>query len=448
MRLFDLFATRPAGIAVRACSLLMFLVAALLCFAQQPADAPTGYDNQTNGLVDQKTHASDQVAFDRVLAVDDGLGPLYNGQSCRECHENPTSGGASQITALRVGHLDAQGYFQDPEIPVARGEQTIKGRSLVNDRSICPNVNAPNTDVQEHVPDTETIRAAHISLSMLGDGYVEAVSDATLLAISQTQCSRDNGRICGEALRVPIVEAPGQTGIGRFGWKDQQSSVLSFAGDAYLNEMGITNKLFKKEVVYLCNTVIEPNESAGPDGLENLDLIARFVRATKAPAPDATSAATPSARHGAELFAKIGCETCHTSSLVTAAAGTKIDGGAFTVPEALGSKTIHPYGDYLLHDVGTGDGIVIFPLETDPTLDAGTALAVTPLAELQSTQSKFRTAPLWGVRMRPRLMHDGASDTLSDAILRHKGEALQTAQTFQKLSSSDQQDLLNFLKSL
>lgn len=444
----DLFATRRAGITAMGCCLSIFLIAALLCFAQQPVDAPTGYDNQTNGLVDQKTHASDQVAFDRVLGVDDGLGPLYNGQSCRECHENPTSGGASQISALRVGHLDAQGHFQDPDIPVARGEQIIKGRSLVNDRSICPNINSPNTDVQEHVPDTETIRAVHISLNMLGDGYVEAVPDATLLAISQAQCSRDSGRICGKALRVPVVEAPGHAGIGRFGWKDQQSSVLSFAGDAYLNEMGITNKLFKKEVVYLCNTVIEPNESAGPDGLENLDLIARFVRATKAPARDATLAATPSAQHGAELFAKIGCETCHVSSLVTAPTGTKIDGGAVTVPEALGSKTIHPYSDYLLHDVGTGDGIVIFPSETDPTFDPATASAVASPAELQSTQNKFRTAPLWGVRMRPRLMHDGTSDTLGDAILRHKGEALQTTQAFQKLGSSDQQDLLNFLKSL
>jgi len=439
-------ATWRAGVVAGAGAFSIFLIAALLCFAQQPADAPTGYDNQTNGLVDQKTHASDQVAFDRVLGVDDGLGPLYNGQSCRECHENPTSGGASQITALRVGHLDAQGDFQDPEIPVARGEQTIKGRSLINDRSICPNINSPNTDVQEHVPDTETIRAVHISLNMLGDGYVEAVPDAALLAISQAQCSRDSGRICGKALHVPVVEAPGQAAIGRFGWKDQQASVLSFAGDAYLNEMGITNKLFKKEVVYLCNTVIEPNENAGPDGLENLDLIARFIRATRAPARDATLAATPSAQHGGEVFAKLGCESCHVSSLVTAPAGTKIDGGQFTVPEALGSKTIHPYGDYLLHDVGTGDGIVIFPAETDPTLDPATS--ATPLAEFQSTRNKFRTAPLWGVRMRPRLMHDGASDTLSDAILRHKGEALQTEQAFQGLSSSDQQDLLNFLKSL
>ncbi|HEY6465497.1 MAG TPA: hypothetical protein VIY69_05860, partial [Candidatus Acidoferrales bacterium] len=159
MSLPDLFATRRAGITAMGCCLSIFLIAALLCFPQQLVDAPTGYDNQTNGLVDQKTHASDQVAFDRVLGVDDGLGPLYNGQSCRECHENPTSGGASQISALRVGHLDAQGHFQDPEIPVARGEQIIKGRSLVNDRSICPNINSPNTDVQEHVPDTETIRA-------------------------------------------------------------------------------------------------------------------------------------------------------------------------------------------------------------------------------------------------------------------------------------------------
>jgi CxxC motif-containing protein (DUF1111 family) len=367
----------------------------------------------------------------------------------------------------------------------------IKGRSLVNDRSICPNADSPNTEIQERVPDTETIRAEHLSLSLLGDGYVEAISDATFLAISKAQCSRDGGRICGQALRVPIVEAPGQMGVGRFGWKDQQASLLSFAGDAYVNEMGITNKLFTKEVAYLCNTIREPNEGPNAQGLENLDFIARFLRATKAPARDAELAATPDAKHGAELFAKIGCDTCHVSSLTTAQAGTKINGGAFEVPEAIGGKTIHPYSDYLLHDVGTGDGIVIFGTETtgpaapaasananpgtaasaaanvDGAAGAGAAAGVggaanagasanagaaasatAPSADLQATQSKVRTAPLWGVRLRPRLMHDGASLTLREAVLRHKGEASITTQAFQNLAAADQQAILNFLKSL
>jgi CxxC motif-containing protein (DUF1111 family) len=425
---------------------------ALLCSAQQLAqqgtqessEAPTGFDNQTNGLVDQKTHLLDQAPFDRVLGVDEGLGPLYSGQSCRECHQNPTSGGASQITALRVGHLDAQGNFQNPEIPIAHGEQVVKGRSLVNDRAICPNAENA-TEIQERVPDKENVRALHLALNLLGDGYVEAVPDAELMAISKAQCTK-GGKICGQALKVPIVEAPGQMGVGRFGWKDQQASLLSFVGDAYVNEMGVTTRLFTKEVVYLCNTIREPNEMPGDDGLENLDFIARFLRAAEAPARDAELAATPRAQHGAQVFAKLGCDACHISSLTTAPVGTKTNGGAFTIPDALGGKTIHPYGDYLLHDVGTGDGIVIFASETAATPSGTAPAAIDP--ELRATQNKMRTAPLWGVRFRPRLMHDGASMTMSDAIARHKGEASDSSAAFAKLNAADKQALLDFLRSL
>jgi CxxC motif-containing protein (DUF1111 family) len=430
---------------------LLFAFGAM-SFAQQSPEAPAGYDGQSNGLVDQQTHTTDRDAFERVLEIADGLGPLYNAQSCRECHQNPVSGGSSQVTVLRVGHLDAKGHFQNPEIPINHGEQTVKGRSLINDRSICPDADSPHTEIQERVPDSENIRATHISLNLLGDGYVEAIPDQTLLDISQQQCKKDNGRICGQALRVPVVEAPGQTAIGRFGWKDQQASLLSFSGDAYVNEMGITTRLFPTEVEYLCNTVREPNEFPDANGLEHVDLIARFVRSTKVPDRDSRLAESPSAVHGAELFSKIGCATCHVSTFTTAPAGTKINGGQYTISPELGSKTFHPYGDFLLHDIGTGDGIVMFVTETDtPNFAPGQSAsgkANPPVDEFQGTHNKMRTAPLWGVRLRPRLMHDGASLTFSDAILRHKGEALQSSQEFQKLNHADQEALLDFLKSL
>src|SRR5579859_1235581 len=224
-------------------------------------DAPAGFDNKSNGMTDDATFQADEAKFEEVEQISDGLGPLYNAQSCRECHQNPVSGGSSQVTVLRVGHLDAKGHFQNPEISIAHGEQAVKGRSLINDRSICPNTNSPNTEIQERVPDSETIRATHMSLNLLGDGFVEAIPDQAFLEISQQQCKRDNSRICGQALRVPIVEAPGQTGVGRFGWKDQHASLLSFAGDAYLNEMGITNRLQPDEVTKLCNTASEPNDN-------------------------------------------------------------------------------------------------------------------------------------------------------------------------------------------
>src|SRR6202451_4074152 len=148
-------------------------------------------------------------------------------------------------------------------------------------------------------------------------------------------------------------------GVGRFGWKNQHASLLSFAGDAYLNEVGITNSLFPDEVTNLCNTVAEPNDKTDADGLADIDRFARFMRATKAPARDAQLAATAVAKSGEALFAKIGCAICHVPALTTAAPGTAVNGGKFAIPEALGSKTFYPYGDYLLHDIGTGDGIVI-----------------------------------------------------------------------------------------
>ena len=323
------------------------LFAAILSLAitlagARSSEAPTGFDNQSNGLVDQATHQADQAKFDEVEGISDGLGPLYNAQSCRECHQNPTSGGNSQVAELRVGHEGPDHRFQTANIPIADGTVTITGRTLVNDRAICPNAAYPATQIQERVPDSENIRTTRLTVGVLGDGYVEAVADQTLVELAQKQCKASHHKICGQVIYVPVLEAPGQTGVGRFGWKDQHASLLSFSGDAYLNEMGITTRLFPNEVTTLCNTAAEPNDKPDTDGLDDLDHFARFIRATKAPARDPQLEATPEARRGLQLFTKIGCASCHVVSLTTAPAGSKVDGGAFTVPESLGDKTFYP----------------------------------------------------------------------------------------------------------
>ena len=410
-------------------------------------EAPAGFDNKSNGMVDDATHQADQVKFDEVEGVPDGLGPLYNAQSCRECHQNPTSGGGSQVSELRVGHLGPNHQFVNPDIPIARGAQVISGRTLVNDRAICPNAAFPDTEIQERVPDSETVRTTRISLSLFGDGFVEALSDQTLIDLARDQCKTSHGKVCGLVIYVPIVEAPGQAGLGRFGWKNQHASLLSFSGDAYLNEMGITTRLFPDEVTNLCNTATEPNDQPGPDGLADVDHFARFVRASKAPARDQKLADTPAAKRGSELFGKIGCAACHVPTLATAPAGTKINGGAFEVPAALGSRAFHPYGDYLLHDVGTGDGIVIPIVEHYSRATRQMPAQCSP-ENFQKTRNRVRTAPLWGVRLRTRLMHDGNSVTLRDAIVRHAGEAEQATRDFKKLAAKDQDAVLEFLRSL
>src|ERR1700694_1012714 len=262
----------------------LFIAAAVLTFALVSVatfpDAPTGFDNKTNGMVDDATHQADQMKFDEVEQLSDGLGPLYNAQSCRECHQSPVSGAASQVTELRVGHQGPDGRFRTPDIPIAHGAEVITGRSLVNDRAICPNAAFPDKEIQERVPETESIRTFRISLNLLGDGFVEAIADQTLVDLAKKQCQSTQKRICGQVLHVPIVEAAGQTGVGRFGWKNQHASLQSFSGDAYLNEMGITSRLFPDEVTSLCSTAPQPNSPPGPDGLDDVDHFARFIRST------------------------------------------------------------------------------------------------------------------------------------------------------------------------
>ena len=168
-------------------STLLFILAGAVLFqfaahtrgqsSSQPPEGTTGFDDQSNGFSEPSRRTADQKVFEEVEHIaPDGLGPLYNAQSCRECHQTPVTGAASQITEFRVGHLDAHGVFQNPTIPINHGAELIKDRTLVNDRAIC-------VEIQEHVPDTETIRTTRLVTDVLGDGYVEAISDETLLNI-------------------------------------------------------------------------------------------------------------------------------------------------------------------------------------------------------------------------------------------------------------------------
>jgi len=337
------------------------------------------------------------------------------------CHQNPNSGAAGQITELRVGHTDANGNFVNPTIFINDGKNTITGRSIVNDRAIGP-------QAQEQIPQTENIRALRATLNTLGDGFVEAIDDNTLIAIAAGQPKLSEGRVSGEVVQAPIFEAPGQTLVGRFGWKDQHSSLLSFIADAYLNEMGITSRLRPNEVTTVLVTTTGINDQLDDLGLADIDHFAQFIRGTMVPPRDTVLAATPAAIRGEAIFAHVGCSVCHVQTITTAPAGTVIDGGMFVVPEALGNKIIHPFGDFLLHDIGTGDGIV----QVGP----------------QDTANKLRTAPLWGLREKARFMHDLRSLTIENAITRHEGEAREAARRFRELSPEDREALITFLHTL
>jgi CxxC motif-containing protein (DUF1111 family) len=376
-------------------------------------EAPAGFDNRTNGLASQADFDVAMETFEERDVIADGLGPVYNAQACSECHQNPTTGGISQINELRAGHLDAAGNFVD-----------APGGSLINDRAV-------DASIQERVPGAENIRTFRASLNVLGDGFVEAINSNTLVAIANAQPGQSGGQIAGQIIQVPVLEAPGNNRVGRFGWKNQNSSLLSFSADAYLNEIGITNRILTQENTSLGRnvSVLPFDQVPGNEDPENdIDQFTLFMRSSRVPPRDNALAGTADAQTGSNLFDAIGCNVCHTRSITTVAAGTAINGGAFIVPAALGNKIIHPFSDFLLHDIGTGDGIV---------QNGG-----------QATRNKVRTVPLWGVRTQDRHMHDGASLTFTDSILRHAGEATGVINAFRALNANQRNQIVTFLQSL
>lgn len=387
-------------------------------------EALTGFDNVSNGYLPQgpefDTLTDDNVVplrsfndnrflFEEVEVVADGLGPVYNAQSCAECHQNVATGGASQVAEHRTGRMQDGAFFES------------QGGSLVGSRATHP-------DIVERVVYEDSIRTFRISTNTLGGGYVESIANTTLLRLRREQPASMRGSV----VLAPVLEADGRPRIGRFGWKSQHASLVSFAADAYLNEMGITSPLFPEENTSSGADVgwpseYDPVQDPEDDGVD-VTAFADFMRSTKAPARGPITADVLS---GETIFSNIGCATCHAPKIVTAPPGTPINGGKFVVPEALGNKIIHPYSDFLMHDIGTGDGI-----------------PVQPTPELASTANQIRTAPLWGLRTRNRLMHDGLTFTEREAIERHAGQAAPVTARFAALSDAEQALLLTFLDSL
>lgn len=397
--------------------------------AQSGTEAPTGFDNLTNGFTLQTDHDKNREEFENEETVAEGLGPVFTARSCASCHGQPITGGGSQVLHTQAGHLDPSGNYLGATAELGDGSvfSLVPFSGFIWPRAIC-------SGAQMRLPETgssEPIRSSRIALTALGVGFVEAIPDNTIIGIAIGQPGQSGGKIAGEVVVAPIFDNGTLSfGVGRFGWKSGISSLLTFSAAAYVADLGITNRIFSTETVSQCDTVPDPEDSPNkPVGKQGIDALANFMRATKAPPRDAVLAATTDAQAGSQLFNQIGCAICHVATIQTAPAGTVINGGAFAVPPALGNKIIHPYSDFLLHDVGTGDGTVI-------------------LGEPQSMANKLRTSPLWGVRMRNRLMHDGESRTFTEAILRHAGEATDVKNNFGSLSDSQKAQVIKFLKSL
>jgi CxxC motif-containing protein (DUF1111 family) len=381
------------------------------------SEAPSGFDDKTNGFVTQAVFNVGMGAFNKHYFERDGLGPVFNLQTCLRCHQFPTIGGAGLITVIRAGVFDGKKFIAPA------------GGTLIHTSGV------PATLVEQLLPEFNVV-SKRTATSILGAGFIEALADDTLRAIASQQPKKSQGRIKGQALEVPVLESPGSKRLGRFGWKNSHASLLSFTGEALRNEIGITNPLYPTENSFNGKSVADYDKAPDPEvDFTRLDSISNFLRATKAPARIAELADTPEAQAGEKIFASVGCAICHVPTLKTMPVGAITNGGRLTINEALGDKIIHPFSDFLLHDVGTGDGIV----------ENGS----------QDTRNKIRTAPLWGLGARVKrlgdnlaLMHDGGSPTVEKAILRHAGEASLVMDAYQKLTGENKRLLLAYLSSL
>ena len=341
--------------------------------------------------------------FQSQDTAESGLGPIFNNVSCVICHASPAVGGVSANFVTRFGHSANRGF--DP--------MTAAGGSLLQDKAIDP-------AALESIPRDANVTTRRITTPLFGAGLIEAIPDSTIM--DNANARKPDG-VSGKVSMVQDA-ATGQMRVGRFGWKAQQASLLTFAGDAYLNEMGITNRVFPTEnapngnmtLLAKYDLVDDPEDQTDPaSGKADIDHFADFMRLL---APPSLLALSDDAKAGAALFVTTGCQACHQAAMVT---------GANPVA-ALDRKVVMLFSDQLLHDMGSlGDGIV-----------QGSAGA-----------REMRTSPLWGLRGRNAFLHDGRAVTVDAAIRMHDGEAAPARDRYvNRLSPALQRQLQAFLDSI
>ena len=362
-------------------------------------------DECDNPPVANRSFRDNKFIFEEREDVGDGLGPTYNDISCSACHQAPVTGHVSQINEFRTGTVSF-GVFSAPP----------GGQTLIQDRGI-------DAEAQEHPNTGFNAQELRSTRTVLGDGFVEAIANGTL----QTNVANQPSAQRGQLRTVAVLEAPGQTRIGRFGHKSQHASLISFSADAYLNEMGITSPLQPNEnnilgvPVGAFDTVADPED----DG-DDVEAFAAFMRALRVPGRGPINA---DVNAGQTLFNAIGCAICHTPSFTTAPAGTVINGGAFIVPVALGNKIIRPFSDFALHNIGTSGGIGAEPGVND--------------------RFSTTTIALWGVRTKHRFMMQGNAHTIFDSIQLHGGQAATARNNFNNgLNNTQKNQLIAFVLSL
>jgi CxxC motif-containing protein (DUF1111 family) len=355
-----------------------------------------------------------RVLYSTPIPATDGMGPIFNKSNCQSCHSNPV-GGWGNASVMHFGISDKGAFSTVPGEP----------QSLLQEFGV-------SEFCKEHVPASANFTAIRMTNSSMAFGMVEAIPDADIAAVADPD-DLDGDGVSGRIHWVRPLEEADQSAplrAGRFGWKAQVATVLSFSADATRNEMGITNRLILEEnapngdVARLaqCDPVPEPEDVNDAAGFAFIDRVTHFQRYLAVPPQ------TPkSGMSGESVFISIGCSKCHVPEWTTSTAAG--------LEDAIRGKVIRPYCDFMLHDMGLqGDGV----------------------ADGYAFETELRTPTLWNLRTRDPMMHNGAasggtfSDRVRTAIALHGpyGEAAASAEAFANLAEPQKAQLVAFLDSL
>jgi len=354
-----------------------------------------------------------QALYVRPISPLDGLGPIFNKSNCGSCHSTPL-GGWGSISVTHFGFEDKGKFIPMDEL----------GGSLLQAFSI-------SEGCREIVPFEANFTTIRVTNSSLAFGLVEAIPDAAIAA-REDPFDADGDGISGRVHWTRPVEAAPDSPLraGRFGWKAQIATILTFSAEASREEMGLTNRFFPTENapngdferLAQCDEVPDPEDTIDEEGYGFIDRVTHFQRYL-GPPPQ-----TPrSGMAGEIVFHAIGCAKCHVPEWTTA--------DDPTLEAALRNRTIRPYSDFLLHEMG---------------------LLADGLPQGMASESEFRTPTLWNLRTRDPMLHDGSAaggtfaDRVGTAILRHGpfGEGAASAAAFAGLPAAERSALVSFLDSL
>jgi CxxC motif-containing protein (DUF1111 family) len=422
-------------------------------------DEPVAATQQAATAIGDPLPGTDPVAFAEAKAnfqaeeeSEDGLGPVFNERACGNCHGIPTTGGSGIQIERRYGSVKNGVFFAYDRAPENEGGTL---RQLFANDPYTFNGKRCTVPVEHEPADANVHNVGRRSLPLFGLGLVDAMPDGFFDLLVALEPASTRGTVLRRVQDFPDSRDPSQ-GIGikrvqRFGIKNQQTNLVSFAGDAYINEMGIsTQSCFKGTAITAFATENQPNNAPvdvscnggdlkprNPDGSFTDDVVgscaggvdevqddmANFRTFMEHLAPPPQDLSDPIGfAAGAIVFAATGCANCH-SAVPFVTPPHPFNG----VP---GNFVFFPFSDFAVHDMGSlGDGIG----------NTGDSVAVT---------RQMRTSPLWGARFNTQFLHDGRAKTVRAAILAHDGQGLAARNAFAALDSFSQSLLLRFVNSI